>query len=492
MQHRIDIASPQPFKTVSLGFLAYFGVLGVFLPALAIATTDGRWSVALAMAICVTVYAGFRLSSLSFYSPRSVLQLTFWMFVYCWLGLAASVQLKANHFPWPTATDADDYLWSDAVIILGIAAYEAGVHFGRKPTAARFAAFTLDRPSRGRFAVLAIGCVAISSWAIYRQGGVSNVLRTRYETGRAGRWSASAQSERLTYQALQRVPPVVALLVSLYLFTEKSSSKRERRSVAIAATALGCFNLVANYPPSLARLFLGFVVVSIAVLVLRKRAKLVPLFVLCMILGMIVLFPYADYFRTGSGYTVSDLSAPTDKLIYKADYDAFQMVANTVKVVKARGVAFGYNFLGACFFYVPRAVCPAKPYGTGKVVGEVVGYSRSSLNLSSPLWAEFYYAGGTLLVIVGFWVYGYMTRRAEGRELWSPISAVAVAYAAGAQIFVLRGDLLNSVAYFAPGALLLLMFVGRPIWFRSVVERSTRIASSKCGRLQPGLLAQKH
>jgi hypothetical protein len=457
----------------------------------AIIMTDGNASIAMVLAVCVTVYAGYRLSYLSFYSPRSFLQLTFWMFVYCWLGLAASVQLKADQFPWPTATDGDDLLWTEAAIVLGIAAYEVGIRLRGKPGGGRPTFFTLGRPSLPRFALLALACVALSSWAIYMQGGLGEVLQTRYELKREATSSGRALSERLTYVTAQRVPPVVALLVGIYLLFAKYPSRRKQRFVNVSVTALVLFNLVANYPPSLPRMFLGFIVVSISALILRKRTKLVPLFIVSMIVGLIVLFPYADYFRSQTGYSTSDISAPTQKLIERSDYDGFQMVANTVKVVKDRGVSYGYNFLGAFLFFVPRSIWPEKPHGTGWMVGEVVGYSGLSLILSSPLWAEFYYSGGIFLTIVGFLAYGYMTGRAERQEFRSPTAAVFLAYAAGLQIFLLRGDLLNTVAYFGPGAILLLMFVARTAPSRSPVARSPRLRYTVLDGWGPSRLRQE-
>src|SRR5258707_6671355 len=77
------MAAGRCIKHVSLGYLACFSVLGVIIPLLAIVITDGHLSFAVAIATSVTVYSGFRLSHLSFYSPQSILQLTFWMFVYC-------------------------------------------------------------------------------------------------------------------------------------------------------------------------------------------------------------------------------------------------------------------------------------------------------------------------------------------------------------------------------------------------------------------------
>lgn len=274
-----------------------------------------------------------------------------------------------------------------------------------------------------------------------------------------------AQADLLIYNALQRVPAAVSLLVAIYLFTESSYHKKRRRLIALGLLGIVSFNLVANYPPSLPRLYLGFILVSSAALILRRRVKLVPLFMLSMIVGLTVLFPYTDYFRNGVGYSAYDFEAPTQKMIDKPDYDAFQMICNTVKVVNERGIARGYNVLGAALFFIPRGAWPEKPHGTGWTVGQQVGYSF--LNLSSPLWAEFYYGGGITLLIVGFLAYGYLTRRAERQVFRFSTNAVFVAYAAGVQMFLLRGDLLNSVAYFGPGAVLLFAFVGRPVWFQS-------------------------
>jgi hypothetical protein len=233
--------------------------------------------------------------------------------------------------------------------------------------------------------------------------------------------------------------------------------QRQRLLVYATTAILTAFNLLANYPPSLARLQLGFVAISLAMLFLRGRARAIPIFTVSLVLGMTLLFPYTDYFRSESGYSMGDLDSPIQTLVQKPDYDAFQMISNTESVSRERGFAYGRNLLGALLFFVPRAAWPDKPRGTGWTVGEEVGYPF--LNLSSPLWAEFDYSGGIVLVLVGFYLYGRAAVRIEQSSLHSPAGGLLLAYAAGTQTFLLRGDLLNAVACYAPGALLLLVFV---------------------------------
>jgi hypothetical protein len=130
--------------------------------------------------------------------------------------------------------------------------------------------------------------------------------------------------------------------------------------------------------------------------------------------------------------------------------------------------------MGVLFFWMPRSLWPNKPNPTGELVAEHVGYAYT--NLSAPLWAEVYLAGGLFFTLCGFYLLGVLVRHIEqvaehcrGREV--SVASVLVPFLAAYQFFLLRGTLLSAVAYLTPVLLFFLAFSARlPKIFRSSVR----------------------
>jgi len=435
-------------------------VLGVVAPALLLADSPGSLTLEVLLSCSIAAYSSWKLSRLAFTPRPRYLQLTFWLFVYCWLGLAAAVQTKTGIFPWPAFRQSPaNILRTDVVIIMGLTAYEFGVR-NRRIRRITNGRRLLRPPDFTRYLTLIACCIALSLASIEAQGGLKSVLITRYDASQAHRAQESATSAVLLYSSLQRVPPMIGLLVTLYLFMYVRY-RRRRASLAAILVVLVIYNLIANYPPSLPRVSLGSDVIAISILLLGKWRQWRAAFTFAMIAVLAVLFPYLDYFRSSAGYTLYDIQRPSHLLAAKPDYDAFQMISNSVAAASDYGNDYGYHILGSALFFIPRHLWPEKPYGTGHSVAMRIGYRF--LDVSSPLWSEFYYAAGLPLVILGFWIYGRFSRRLEWTIHEAPTaSLVFVAYVAGFQIFLLRGDLLNAVAYSVPSIALLMCFLVRP------------------------------
>src|SRR5690606_10753587 len=125
------------------------------------------------------------------------------------------------------------------------------------------------------------------------------------------------------------------------------------------------------------------------------------------ILVFVVLFPYTDAYRRSTDTTINvelQEEAILSHLTENGDYDAYQMVLNTVKYSQSFGITYGRQLLGADLFWVPRQYWEDKPVGSGQFVAEGLRYSYT--NLSCPLWAEAYINFGMIGVILTFFVYG--------------------------------------------------------------------------------------
>jgi len=432
-------------------------VLLIALPAFILVAITDDLTTELLLSYVIILYSGARLTFLAFRREHCYFQITFCLFVYCWLGLASAAQVASRYYPWAASRQSSaNLIETNLIILLGIGAYELGLYFYRRKSAGRSPWLRLSFPTNIRYIALTALSLAASFYSILAQGGVGAVMVQRNELQSTAQ--PMTKGDGLIYSSLQHGPPLVALLVTISLLTSGFYTGRRKRLPQVLLIILIFYNLIANYPPALPRVTLGSAAVSIVFVLIASRPRLKPALVLGLTLALLILFPYLDYFRAAGGYTSYDLQHPREQLIHKPDYDAFQMLSNTVSVVSEQGTTGGSNLAGAFLFFVPRSLWASKAYGSGQAVGEIVGYRM--LNLSSPLWAELYFAAGLVGVSIGFLLMGYSTGWIQ-RASQSPSSPMLslVAYGAGFQVFMLRGDLQNSVAYSLPSIILILMFI---------------------------------
>jgi hypothetical protein len=96
-------------------------------------------------------------------------------------------------------------------------------------------------------------------------------------------------------------------------------------------------------------------------------------------------------------------------------------------------------------FFVPRSIWPDKPFGSGLVVFEELGYWY--VNVSMPLPMEFFLAAGTIGLVLGMVAVGGLVARLEsaclraGRVVGRTPADVFVALAGGFAIITMRGSL---------------------------------------------------
>ncbi len=464
----------------------FFLVFVVFLPLFILGGINGEASLAFLFNCAIIVYSGSRLTWLTFKRRQVSLQLTYYLFVYCWSGLAAAAQVKSSYFPDDALRQSPaNLLKTNLVIALGIVAYEAGLRFFRARPARYSRAGLFKAPGIVRFIALNIFCLIASFYAVERTGGVRAALVTRHDAEEAAR--RAVQSESLIFAALQHAPPLVALLVTVHVLRYRCYHGYRRGIAQIFLIVLVAYNALANYPPSLPRVTLGCGLLSVGLMLLGARERIKPAFILATALCLVVLFPYLDYFREIEGYTAANIEHPRDLLIHKPDYDAYQMLSNTIAAVEDAGTDHGYHILGAVLFFVPREAWSTKPYSTGQTVGEHTGYRM--VNLSLPLWGEFFYAGSVLLVAAGFFFYGIASAKME-RSCLNPSypQMILLAYAAGFQIFLLRGSLLAGLAYSLPSAGLILCYIVRPAHRRGSMRTLHSAERDTFSQFRPGRL----
>jgi hypothetical protein len=172
-------------------------------------------------------------------------------------------------------------------------------------------------------------------------------------------------------------------------------------------------------------------------------------FALSLALGLVLVFPYADFARTADPNAEVETVGPAAKLS-TGDFDAFDQIVNAVTYVENEGHTGGRQLMGAALFFVPRAAWPAKPEDTGIFLANYKGYWFT--NLSAPMWAEFFIDGGWWLLVLGMGTVGFLVRKLDNRTVLdyltrdgpTALGVITPFYL----VILLRGSLLQAMAGF--------------------------------------------
>lgn len=431
--------------------VAFFA--GVIPLLLVVDVPDVGRSWAWTLTIGVAVWAGVRLSLLIVAGEARLFDFFFWLFVYIFMGLAPTVQMRSGLLSTTTPGMNPDLDVPTAVIVwIGLLCYELGrlaamlrertlrAHQGGTLGAER-AGHRVTGVSRARTLILLALGVVFSAYFVLKIG-VGTLLSSR-DTAFAARQAAWPDpATRSVMYALAIYPLLVGVGA---LAAVRRRADRHRALYLVILLAATVLLLVVVNPVSSARYSLGtvwfaLIVYAGAMLTARRRRIVMG----AAIAGLIFVFPIADAFRrvtvdvTWDGFFGEYKGSP--------DYDAFWQIANAYSFVHDGLVVAGQQALGMLFFWVPRAIWADKPVDTGILLANYRGYPFT--NLSAPFWAEALVNGGVIVVAVAFLALGYLLRRFDTRlvpafadnGLWSIVGAIFPVY----MLILLRGSLLQA------------------------------------------------
>lgn len=457
----------------ALAYLALGAVLAGVLPLLLIAqVADVGRSDAWRLTLALTIWAGVRLTVVIAAGRPTLFNFFFWLFVYIFMGIAPTVQVRSDELA-PTTAGIDEGLDLPTALLIwvGVLAYEVGRYLARlrdsareghrrAPAPERNGTSTPDVNTTATLILAGVGAVA-SAYFVYKVGPGS-LFGSRDEAfaARSGTWPDPAV--RSIMYALAIYPLLVGIGAMAQLRRLSPSQVAGWYTVPIVvATAL---LIVVVNPVSSARYSLGTVLFALAVYAgavattFRLRATL-----LATIAGFIFVFPVADAFRRPEVNLVRD--GFFGEYRHNSDYDAFWQVANAFSYVIDGLMEPGRQALGVLFFWVPRSLWSDKPVDTGILLAHYRGYSFD--NLSAPLWAEFLVNGGIPALVVGFVLVGYALRRMDDRLLpafaaggyWAIVGAIFPVYTT----ILMRGSLLQATGVVAVAAVCVLVLRARRI-----------------------------
>lgn len=448
----------------------FVAVLAVAIPAaLLVEVGDVGRSQAWLITLVITIWSGVRLSVLMARGRPELFDYFFWLFCYIFMGIGATVQIRADAIA-DTTPGMDPALDMPTAMIVaaGILCYELGRlvwlwwhHRAEAPVRKPVAVST------SRALILMVAGLALSFYYVYKVG-FGSLLSSRDAATAAREAAWDDPASRAVFFALAIYPLLVAV-GALWQARQAAAPRTPGRGLLAVIAVIGMLVLlaVAN-PVATARYTFGTVAFALAVYAGAIRTpNRVRITLSSTLVAFLFLFPIADAFRrVGSPVTITRTGFFSEYLA-NDDYDAFWQISNAFSYWVDGLVQPGMQFLGSILFWVPRTLWANKPTDTGIMLADYRGYDMD--NLSAPAWAELLVNGGVVAVPIGFLLIGAalaaldrLTRRAhfEG-GWWALVGAILPVYTT----ILLRGSLLQ-----ATGALVV-MLAGM-VWVRRSLPRS--------------------
>jgi oligosaccharide repeat unit polymerase len=444
--------------------------VGLPVVFLLVATADYEPASAL-LVIMILVYSGSHMTALIARGAKRPMQGVFWLFVYITMGVAALAQVTTGLSQ--RVADPATLPVAYGIVLTGLVAYDIGHLIAGRKQSAREGAFA-ERPPRTEIRVARVRWVSLLALAVSAYNVASNGLgvyfSSRQESVAALEFAAGdseGQATRAIISALGSVPQLVALLCWIVI---AAAQHRKAGKATIETKAwifiLGAVLLLTANVFSASRFWVLTIAISVFFVVPWVRSSLYRFALFGGAVAAIAVFPLSDVFRLSAEYR--DIYGFQSRGIIEnlavKDYDQMVMTANGVWYTDAVGFHYGEQMLGNLLFWVPRSIWPNKPIDTGVEIGTAM--AQVNVNLSSPLWIEFFIDLGIPGVIIGFALFGFLSRRADGffeisnAGFFTSPSAlqVLVPLLAGYQFILLRGPLLQSMGRLAV-MLLLIWFI---------------------------------
>lgn len=420
-------------------------------------------------ALLVTWYAAARLAG-HYHSGRPhLVQITFWAFVYLFLGLASFAQLTADTFPIQGQVFEEEIrVQALAGIVIGCLAFDAGrflaLSIRRHRIRERLEHRVIDARRVWFLGIIGMVC---TMGVVMTTGGLGTRFRSRQAAEEAlfgiPPWGVRIdqlddKTIGLIKTSLTWLPVFLGLILLLFVrqaATARYGDRRQVRWVRNPATTwllwgLILVNIVANNPIANPRIRFGGVAFAIALVMVHvERPRRLRAFLVALLLLVLVVFPYADVFRYDVQQNIK-VATLRDQLVESPDYAMFQQEMNGIVYVRENGFTMGEQTLAAALPFVPKSIWADQPEATGDLISRTDG-----INASSTLWTEANVEAGWPAIIVVFLLYGLAAMLAdESYERWSrsrpSIIGIAVPLFAAFQFFVLRGSLLPVVGDLAP------------------------------------------
>jgi hypothetical protein len=243
------------------------------------------------------------------------------------------------------------------------------------------------------------------------------------------------------------IKPLIFNIIFFFLIVHKSSGLKNKIILLFFFIVLIFF----VNPLSIPR-FLAFSLFVPLVFVLSKYyLKTNFAYLNVVFFGMIFIFPLLDIFRWFKLDDNFDSSKNMNlDYFFAGHFDAFQNFARTIDLNMH---TYGYQLMGALFFFIPRSIWNTKPVGSGFILADEANLSFN--NISMPLVSELYLDFSFFGILLGMLILGLFYRYLDKKMSFiGPIYSIntivkIIAYTEFCclQFYLLRGNLLACTAF---------------------------------------------
>ncbi len=469
------------------GLVSLVGGLGIALPIWLVSSipdvgrSDGHQ-----LTLGIMAVYGARLAFICCASRPRLFDFFFCLFVYLFLGLAPSVQIRSDQIS-GTTPGMDPVLDLPAayVVLGGLAAYEVGrataflrsrlPHpVGREPSvaaeghapgtdtdAAADTAGGSNVPHAARaYLLYAVGLLFLAFFV--SRIGIGTLFASRDGASQISDAAFPDPAVNAIVSALSVYPLLIGTGAMVQLRLRATSPTTRGWLTTFALLGVGLL-LVSNNPISTSRYGFGIVAFAIAVYLgaarTPSRARLLSLGTIG---AFLFLFPLADAFRRTDETASFARAGFFEEYRANPDYDSFWQIANSYAYWQDGLVEPLRQITGSLLFWLPRSIWADKPTDTGILLAQYRNYYVE--NLSAPMWAEAMVNLGPAGVGIAFLLLGYWLQRMDLRlgerlhlgDVWGIVGAVFPVFLT----ILLRGSLLQATGGFVV-AVACVLFVRR-------------------------------
>ena len=412
-----------------------------------------------------------------------------WLFCLFFLGYAPLLQHLANDYSWDLVPTVGEVITANLLYTLWAVAYILGRDYQKIP-ALKQAVSALSgklEPAKAKLPKLPqIPCRSIadklrvlfdkipagkpgSALEIYRETSLKTKLLDLLLlvalmctivdiavvglVGQISRNTASAGtgSTALDLIFIHGINNLLLFVAVVFILEAKESRKITWRTL----TALACLG-IACFPTGLSRNMMASFYAGLLILTfdVTKKGRWFSWIIIC---GLVLVFPAMEIFRrisTLKNGNLMDLIVQNFSACYlEGHFDTHQMIITVIRYVKEFGFAWGRQMLGALLFFVPRAIWPGKPAGTGHtaiVKLDQFYFSNVSANMATEGYVNFGLVGIVLFALV----IGILARRADGfywrrrSGAWEQkLGDSLYPFVMFMFFFLMRGDMMSAWSY---------------------------------------------
>ncbi len=370
-----------------------------------------------------------------------------WIFCYLFFFLAGFLQYAHGTFPWSAAPGDNAVILANLLLTVWTFLFSATCRERRSAKSWRWE--KIEIPLTDRFIHV---CTALSllilAYGLVKAGPSALLSRASYYL----LYDGMGQMGTLLLGTILQSATCLSLAFAILRYKQ---TKRRLLWVDMALCAVAVFFICS--PTGLARYKAATVYIGLLLLVLPMLSR-GKKFTYLFLLGMTVAWPVLNVFRlvTVQGFTWSMVTSLMNSLgeeFLTANYDAYSMLPVAIEYMGSFGITYGLQLVGAFLFFVPRALWPNKPVGTGCMMFTDLGYSFT--NVSAPLPMEgllnFGYPGVILFALIFGWLFhrldDHYWRQRETSPQQNTLLSVLYPFMLSPVFFLCRGDMLNSFSF---------------------------------------------